>query len=93
MKNAQHSVHPTGGTLRRRVFEPFAWLEAGSDKMALSHPAHQRVPRRGMRDRPHTVGRLLDNRIAKRTKTKKPPSVFVDDKLHFEEHLNCDVSE
>ena len=29
---AQHSVHPTGGSLR--VFKPFAWLEAGSDKIA-----------------------------------------------------------
>jgi len=34
-------VHPTGGTLR--VFKPFAWLEVGSVKMALSRPAHQRV--------------------------------------------------
>jgi hypothetical protein len=38
---AQHSVHPTGGSLR--VFEHFSWLEVGSDKMALSRPAHQRV--------------------------------------------------
>ena len=38
---AQHSVHPTGGSLR--VFRQFAWLEAGSVKAALSHPAHQRV--------------------------------------------------
>src|SRR5215207_2828710 len=37
----QHSVHPTGGSLR--VFRPFAWLEIDSDKMALSRPAHQRV--------------------------------------------------
>jgi hypothetical protein len=34
-------VHPTGGSLR--VFRQFAWLEAGSVKMALSRPAHQRV--------------------------------------------------
>jgi predicted choloylglycine hydrolase len=27
----------------RRVFEQFAWLEAGSGKMALSRPAHPRV--------------------------------------------------
>ena len=38
---AQHSVHPTGGSLR--VFKPFAWLEAGSGKMTLSRPSHQRV--------------------------------------------------
>jgi hypothetical protein len=37
----QHSVHPTGGTLR--VFREFAWLEVDSDKMAFSRPAHQRV--------------------------------------------------
>ena len=34
-------VHPTGGS--RRVFKQFAWLEAGSAKVALPHPAHQRV--------------------------------------------------
>src|SRR5512143_1280777 len=44
---AQHSVHPTGGSLR--VFKHFAWLEVGSDKIAWSRPAHQRVT--------HTVGR------------------------------------
>src|SRR5512145_113249 len=38
---AQHSVHPTGGSLR--VFRQFASLGVGSDKMALSRPAHQRV--------------------------------------------------
>jgi len=38
---AQHSVHPTGGSLR--VFKHFAWLEVISDKMASSRPAHQRV--------------------------------------------------
>jgi hypothetical protein len=26
-----------------RVFKPFAWLDAGSRKVALSHPTHQRV--------------------------------------------------
>ena len=40
-KATQHSVHPTGGSLR--VFKQFAWLEAGSVKAALSRPAHQRV--------------------------------------------------
>jgi len=40
-KATQHSVHPTGGSLR--VFKQFAWLEAGSVKMALSSPTHQRV--------------------------------------------------
>jgi hypothetical protein len=33
--------HPTGGRLR--VFRQFVWLEVGSVKAALSHPAHQRV--------------------------------------------------
>ena len=33
--------HPTGGS--RRVFGQFAWLGVGSVKVALSHPAHQRV--------------------------------------------------
>ena len=27
-----------------RVFRQFAWLQVGSGKMALSRPAHQRVP-------------------------------------------------
>jgi len=45
---AQHSVHPTGGSLR--VFRQFSWLEVGSVKVALSRPAHQRVTR--------TVGRI-----------------------------------
>jgi len=40
-KTAQHSVHPTGGSLR--VFKQFAWLEVDSVKMALSRPAHPRV--------------------------------------------------
>jgi hypothetical protein len=40
-KTAQHSVHPTGGSLR--VFGQFVWLEVGSGKVALSHPTHQRV--------------------------------------------------
>ena len=40
-KTAQHSVHPTGGSLR--VFKQFSWLEVGSVKMALSRPTHQRV--------------------------------------------------
>ncbi len=40
-ESAQHSVHPTGGTLR--VSKQFAWLEVGPGKMALSPPAHQRV--------------------------------------------------
>jgi hypothetical protein len=38
---AQHSVHPTGGSLR--VFRQFAWLGVGSVKVAWSRPAHQRV--------------------------------------------------
>ena len=40
---AQHSVHPTGGSLR--VFKHFVWLEAGSVKKAFSRPTHQRVTR------------------------------------------------
>jgi len=40
-KAAQHSVHPTGGSLR--VFRQFAWLGVGSGKVAFSRPAHQRV--------------------------------------------------
>jgi hypothetical protein len=46
---AQHSVHPTGGSLR--VFKQFVRLEAGSGKAAFSRPAHQRVT--------PTVGRLV----------------------------------
>jgi len=46
---AQHSVHPTGGSLR--VFRHFAWLEVDSVKVASSRPAHQRVTR--------TVSRLI----------------------------------
>ena len=38
---AQHSVHPTGGSLR--VFRQFSWLGVGSVKEALSRPTHQRV--------------------------------------------------
>ncbi len=38
---AQHSVHPTGGSLR--VFRQFAWLQVGSGKAALYRPTHQRV--------------------------------------------------
>jgi hypothetical protein len=48
-KCAQHSVHPTGGSLR--VFKQFVWLEAGSGKVAFSRPTHPRVT--------HTVGRLF----------------------------------
>ncbi len=40
-KNAQHSVHPTGGS--RRVFRRFAWLEVGSGKLVFSPPAHPPV--------------------------------------------------
>jgi hypothetical protein len=47
-KTAQHSVHPTGGSLR--VFKQFRWLEAGSGKAALPRLAHPRVT--------HTVGRF-----------------------------------
>ena len=37
----QHSVHPTGGSLR--VFGQFSWLRVDSVKMAWSRPAHQPV--------------------------------------------------
>ena len=40
-KAAQHSVHPTGGSLR--VFEQFVWLGVGSGKTVLSRPTHQPV--------------------------------------------------
>jgi len=46
-------VHPTGGSLR--VFKPFVWLQAGSVKVALSHPAHQRVTQ--------AVGRLIAKKM------------------------------
>jgi hypothetical protein len=47
MPAAQQSVHPIpeehrgyiGGS--RRVFKLFVWLQAGSVKMAFSHPTHQ----------------------------------------------------
>jgi hypothetical protein len=48
--SAQHSVHPTGGSLR--VFKQFARLEVDSDKIALSRPTHQRVTL--------TVGQLVE---------------------------------
>jgi len=50
-KCTQHSVHPTGGSLR--VFRQFVWLEVCSGKMALPRPAHPRVT--------HTVGRKDQN--------------------------------
>ena len=40
-KNAQHSEDLTGETLR--VFRYFTWLQADSDKIALSRPAHQQM--------------------------------------------------
>src|SRR5687768_10524662 len=36
----EHRGHDGGS---RRVFEQFAWLEAGSGKVTFSRPAHQRV--------------------------------------------------
>ena len=47
---AQHSVHPTDGSLR--VFKHFAWLGVGSVKVTFACPTHQRVT--------HTVGRVTD---------------------------------
>jgi hypothetical protein len=50
MSTAQHRVHPTPDKVRRdrdggslRVFRQFAWLEAGSGKVAFSRLADQRV--------------------------------------------------
>jgi len=40
-KAAEHSVHPTGGSLR--VFQALFWLEVDSIEAALSRPTHQRV--------------------------------------------------
>ncbi len=61
----QHSVHPTGGSLR--VFKHFAWLGVGSGKMALSHPAHPRVTltvgRLGYKDRYETSSSGIHNII------------------------------
>jgi hypothetical protein len=48
---AQHSVHPTSGSLR--VFKQFSWLGVGSVKMALSPPAQPPVTL--------TVGLFLSN--------------------------------
>jgi hypothetical protein len=55
-KNAQHSVHPTGGSLR--VFKHFAWLEVGSDKIASSRLAHQRVTQAVGRNKPDVVAEM-----------------------------------
>ena len=46
----EHRGHGGGSLL---VFVPFAWLEVGSGKMALSRPAHQRVTQ--------AVGRLMSS--------------------------------
>jgi hypothetical protein len=40
-----YEVHPTGGSLR--VFREFLWLGVDSDKIAVSHPAHQPFPHYG----------------------------------------------
>jgi hypothetical protein len=37
MKSAQHSVHPTGGSLR--AFRQFVWLEVDDGKVASPRPA------------------------------------------------------
>src|SRR5215216_5761314 len=52
----------------RRVFRQFVWLGVGSGKMALSRPAHQRVPRRTMRGRPPAVGRQPRESITEETR-------------------------
>jgi hypothetical protein len=58
---AQHSVHPTGGSLR--VFKHFAWLEVDSVKMAFSRPAHQPVT--------PAVGRFIAKYIIEKRKQGK----------------------
>ena len=40
-QSAQHSVHPTGGSLR--VFGQFSWLKPVPSKRRCLVPAHQRV--------------------------------------------------
>ena len=60
-KATQHSVHPTGGSLR--VFRQFSWLKVGSIKMALPRPAHQRVTQ--------AVGRLLISVLCKMKSIKR----------------------
>src|SRR5512137_2219964 len=67
-KPAQHSVHPTGGSLR--VFKQFAWLEAGSVKAARSRPAHQRVTQ--------TVGRLTTIAGKEISMNTKVPSIITN---------------
>ena len=42
-----------------RVFEQFPWLEAGSVKVALSRPAHQRVTRAVGRQLLHYSGEYV----------------------------------
>ena len=69
---AQHSVHPTGGSLR--VFKQFLWLKAGSVKAALSRPTHQRVT--------PAVGTLLAKQkhySGKRYENKKEYSLTMSD--------------
>jgi len=67
-KRTQHSVHPTGGSLR--VFRQFSRLEVGSVKMVLSRPAHQRVTQ--------AVGQLLEKVccMSPRSKHKEYQQVF-----------------
>ena len=64
MHTAQHSVHPTGGSLR--VFRQFAWLGVGSGKVALSRLTHQRVTQAVGR---LTLSCLLGKNKARPTKT------------------------
>jgi hypothetical protein len=55
---AQHSVHPTGGTLR--VFRHFVWLEVVPVTIALPRPTHQRVTQAVGRRGEITEGSLED---------------------------------
>ena len=56
--HAQHSVHPTGGSLR--VFRQFVWLGVGSVKVALSRPTHQPVTQAVGQPARHKLGDLFN---------------------------------
>ncbi len=60
---AQHSVHPTGGSLR--VCRHFAWLEVGSVKIALPRPAHQRVTQTVSQTKKINVHHLMTTTLSK----------------------------
>ena len=55
-------MHPTAGSLR--VFRQFARLEAGSVKVELPRPAHQRVTRAVRRFPSKIMSSVFDNFIS-----------------------------